>query len=139
MFCNCERSLYTFTKNSNDAKAHYIKYCKILQRVLKLAKKQHYSSLVAKSNNKIKTTWNIIKKEGGEVHSVDQVPSLPVYDAKSEDAKNMANVFNNFFATVTEKLNMQQIETGHAISVLKDSFPGKFPSIKITSIRESEL
>jgi hypothetical protein len=32
--CKCKRSLYTLTKNSNvsKAKAHYIKYCKILKK-----------------------------------------------------------------------------------------------------------
>jgi hypothetical protein len=52
--------------NSNDltaAAAHYIKYCRFLRKVMKEAKKQHYSRLIAKSNNKRKTTWNIIKKE----------------------------------------------------------------------------
>jgi len=34
------------------------------------AKKQHYSRLIPKSNNKIKTTWNITKKETGKVNSV---------------------------------------------------------------------
>ena len=38
-------------------------------------KKQHYSRLIAKSNNKIKTTWNIVKKKMGEVKSVEQVLS----------------------------------------------------------------
>jgi hypothetical protein len=32
----------------------------------------------------------------------------------------MANAFNNFFTTITDKLNMQQMEKGNAISVLKD-------------------
>jgi hypothetical protein len=36
------------------------------------AKKQHYGRLTAKSNNKIETLRNIIKKETGEVHSVEQ-------------------------------------------------------------------
>jgi len=51
----------SITNNSNDpkAKAHYIKYFKILRKVIKEAKKQHYSRLTAKSNIKIKT-WNII-------------------------------------------------------------------------------
>ena len=34
------------------------------------------------SNNKIKTTWNIIKKETGKVHSVKHVPTLLVNDEK---------------------------------------------------------
>ena len=51
----------------------------------------------------------------------------------------MANAFNNFFTTITEKLNIQQIQKGDAISILKDSFPGKFPSIKIIPITEAEI
>ena len=51
----------------------------------------------------------------------------------------MANAFNNFFITITEKLNIQQIEKGDAISILKDSFPGNFPSIKIIPITEAEI
>jgi ribosomal protein L33 len=64
--CKHKRSLYVFTKNSNDpkAKAHYIKYCDIQRKVTNGAKKQHYSSLIAKSNDKIRTTWNIIKRQG---------------------------------------------------------------------------
>jgi len=47
--------------------------------------------------------------------------------------------FNNFFIIVTEKLNIQQIEKGDAIFILKDSFPGKFPSIIIIPINEAEI
>ena len=70
--CKHARSLYGFTKNSNDpkAKVHYIKYCKILRKVIKEAKKQHYNGLIPRSDNKIKTAWNIINKERGNVYSV---------------------------------------------------------------------
>jgi hypothetical protein len=39
-----------------------MKYYKILNNVIKEAKKQHCSRLIAKLDNKIKTTWNILKK-----------------------------------------------------------------------------
>jgi hypothetical protein len=42
----------------------------------------------------------------------------------------VANTCNNFLVTITEKLNIQQMEKGNDISILKDSFPGNFPSIK---------
>jgi hypothetical protein len=63
--CKHKRSLCVFTKNRDDpkAKANYIKYCEILRRVINNAKKQHYSRLKSKSDNIIKTTWNIIQKE----------------------------------------------------------------------------
>jgi hypothetical protein len=38
---------------------------------------------------------------------------------KLKNPKNMANAFNNFCVTVTEKLNIQQIEKGDAVSILK--------------------
>jgi hypothetical protein len=41
--------------------------------------------------------------------------------------------------TVTEKLNVQKLEKGYAISILKDSYPGNFPSIKIIPITEAEI
>ena len=57
----------------SKSKALYIKYCKILRKVIKYAKKQHCGSLMRKANNKIKTTFNIIKKETGNMHSVENL------------------------------------------------------------------
>ena len=69
--------------------------------------------LQQKSNNKIKTTWNI-KEDTGKVHTVQLVPTLLVNDEKFKAPSNVASAFNNFFITVTEKLNIQQIEDGDA-------------------------
>jgi hypothetical protein len=136
-----KRRLYTFTKNSNDpkTKTHYIKYCRILQNVIQEAKKLHYGRLIAKSNNKIKTTWNIIKKGTGKEHPVEEAPSLLVNNEKLTDPTMVANAFNNFFLTVTEKLNTQKPEKGDAISFLKNSFPRNFTSIKIIPITATEI
>jgi len=92
--------------NSNDPKTK----CTILNTVRfseKFCKKQHYSRLTAKSNNKIKTKWNIMKKETGKVNSVEQVPILLVNDEKLKDPTGIANAFNNFFLEITEKCNIQ--------------------------------
>jgi hypothetical protein len=81
-----------------------------------------------KSSNKIKKS--IIKKETGKVHSVEQVAFLLVNDEKLKDPTKVSNAINNFFITITEKLNTQQVEEADTISFLGDSFPGQFPSIK---------
>jgi len=57
---------------------------------LKEAKRQHYNRLIAKSNDKIKTTRNIIKKETGRLHSVEQLPNLLVNDRKLKDPTDMS-------------------------------------------------
>jgi hypothetical protein len=78
-------------------------------------------------------------KETGKVHPTEEVPSLVVSNEKLKDPKSMASAFNNFFLTVTEKLNVQKFEKGDAISLLKDSFPRNFPTIKIIPILKLRL
>jgi hypothetical protein len=51
----------------------------------------------------------------------------------------VADAFNNFFLTVTEKLYVQKFAKGDVISFLKDSFLGNCPSIKIIQITEAEI
>jgi len=70
---------------------------------------------------------------------VKQVPSLLVNGEKLKDPADVANACNYFFITVTEKLNIPQIQKGDAISVLKGSFCGNFPSIKLIPITEAEI
>jgi len=62
-----------------------------------------------------------------------------VNDEKLKDPTNMANAFNNFFITITDKLNIQQIQQGDAISILKDSFPRNIPSLKIIPTIKKEI
>jgi hypothetical protein len=72
-------------------KANYIKSCETLRKVIKEAKKQHYSRLIAKSNNKIKTTCNIIQKKTGKVQSVEKFPTQLLNDGKLKDPTDVAN------------------------------------------------
>jgi hypothetical protein len=48
-------------------RAFYIKYFKILNRVIKEAKRQHYCRLTEKLDRQIETTWNIINHETGKL------------------------------------------------------------------------
>lgn len=58
--------------------------------------------LTAKSDNKIKTTWNIKKKGAGKVHSTEHSSSLFVKDTKLNDPKNVANACNYFILNITK-------------------------------------
>ena len=53
--------------------------------------------------------------------------------------KDPRSAFNNLSLTTTKKLNIQQIEKGDAISILKDSFPGNLPGIEIIWSTEAEI
>jgi len=71
-------------------------YCKILKKVIKEAKKQFYDRFIAKSVNKTKTTWNIIKNETAKMRPIEQVPSTLVNMGKLKDQKTVTNAFSNF-------------------------------------------
>jgi len=66
--------------------------------------------------------------------------SLPLVNIGTlKDQTTVANTFNNFFLTASEKLNIHKFEEGDAISFLKDSFPRNFPNINIIPITEAEI
>jgi hypothetical protein len=66
----------------------YIKCCKILSRDIKEAKRQYYCRLIVKSDNQIKTTWNIIKHETGKLHLTEQIPSLLIKEKSEGPSRN---------------------------------------------------
>jgi hypothetical protein len=60
-----------------------------------------------------------------------------VNDEKVKDPADIASAFSNFFTTITEKLTFRDREK-RTISILKDSFPGNFPSIKIIPVTKAD-
>ena len=70
--CTRKRDLFLLTRNNIDKqlKEYYKKYCKILSQVVRTAKILHHNNLIIRSNNTIKTTWNIIKNETGGNNTV---------------------------------------------------------------------
>jgi hypothetical protein len=53
--------------NDPKIKSYYKSYCKTLSNVIKEAKKLYYKKQIVNSNNKMKTTWNIIKSGTGKM------------------------------------------------------------------------
>jgi hypothetical protein len=120
-------------------RAYYIKYYKILSRVIKEAKRQRYGRLTAKLDNQIKTTWNIIKHETGKLCLTEQIPSLLIKNEKVKDPEVNADAFNIFFLTITENPDLHQEVRSNAISFSKDTFPRKFPGLQTILITETEI
>jgi len=61
----------SISRNSNNSKlkAHYKSHCLILPKVIKAAKQLYFNNKISKSNNKIKSTWDIIKTETFKNHT----------------------------------------------------------------------
>jgi len=74
--CHHKRDLYMLCKNTNNTKIkiHYKTYCKILTKVIKMAKRLHFNKLIKCSTNKSKTMWNLVKVETNTRVSNDKIP-----------------------------------------------------------------
>jgi hypothetical protein len=80
-----------------------------------------------------------VKRETGKVHVTEQIPSVFTDSGKVKDRGRVVNAFNNFFLTITESLNLHKMGKEDAVSFLKDTFPVKFPNIKIIPITETGI
>ena len=49
-------------------------YCKILSKVIKVAKRQHFNNLIKHSKNKSKSVWSAVKAETNNEASEDKIP-----------------------------------------------------------------
>jgi len=60
--------------NNSKTKTHYKIYFKILSKVLKVAKRQHFNNLIKHSKNKSKAVWSAVKAETSNEASKDKIP-----------------------------------------------------------------
>jgi hypothetical protein len=101
-----KRDLYLLYRSSNNPKLknHYKTYCRILSDVIKTVKKLYYNKLITKSNNKTKVLWNIVKMTQKK-QSNDNGPPLNIDGKTHHDYQSIANIFNNYFTNMTDKVS----------------------------------
>jgi hypothetical protein len=100
------RTRYLVYRNSNDPtiKVLFKKYCRILAKVIITAKKSYFNKLLLKSNNKTKTTWNIVKSITNNKGAIENVTPMNLTNKSSGNSRATANAFNDYFSSVADKL-----------------------------------
>jgi len=71
-----ELSLLLRSSNNPALKQYYKLYCKTLVKVIKEAKRMTLGERILKSNNKSKTTWDIINELLGKQHTTHDIQKL---------------------------------------------------------------
>ena len=64
-----------------------------------------------KSNNKSKTTWNILKEISGHKHQKIDVQDIKIEHKHVTDPKEIAGIFNNYFTFKNIKDNKDEAES----------------------------
>ena len=125
---------------NNETETRYKKYKNKLTNIIRISKKDYYHKILEQQKNNIQGTWkilnNIIKKGTGK-------PEYPKFLKKDntfkENAKEIADDFNNFFVNVGPNL-AKEIEEPRDKAGLDESLIDQNPhSIFITSVNEQEI
>ncbi|PNF22769.1 hypothetical protein B7P43_G06670 [Cryptotermes secundus] len=139
--CKHKRALYILVKKSSDdsLKLYYKRYCKILVRVIREAKRLYYQKLIINSENKIQVTWKIINKESGKNQVSDKVTELQVGESRVTDPKELVRIFNKHFITVTKNLATKNADKSEAIKLLNNLKYDNLPELKLIPVTEVEI
>ena len=105
--CKRKRELFLLNRNSNNPalKKYYKNYCRILAKVIKEAKRLSYNSRILKSDNKVKTTWNITNEILGKQHSTNVIQKLSTEGSLLTNQYDIAEAFNKYFSSITGFIN----------------------------------
>jgi hypothetical protein len=103
---------------------------------LKQPKKMYNDKLISKSKIRIKTTWEIIKKETGNNNHHNTVKSLRINYTMVNSSQEIAYAFNDYFSTLVDSI-IDNIRKGNDepkddishSSYLINNFNNMFPNI----------
>jgi hypothetical protein len=96
--CANKRKLYLISINSIDPnlKEYYKKCCQILSTII-MSAKNYYNKLLWKSNNKPKTTYNIVKTITNNKNTINNISIMNIKDKLSNNPLAITNAFNTNF------------------------------------------
>jgi hypothetical protein len=123
--CSIKRDLYIKYRNTNNPpkKDYYKKYCTILKKVIKEAKKLYYNTLIKTSANKTKTTWNIIRENTGKIQDLNGTSERNLENEIVEDSRETAYAFNKYFLSTVEKLSLNHSNQSMSVTIKKIYVP----------------
>jgi hypothetical protein len=108
---------------------------KILTKVITAAKKLYYDRIINNSDNKMKSTWQIINEERGKTKKDIDIQALMLDKKITMNEKEMAEILNNYFLSIATRSRVNNnIDIGTnvdaSIKYLRDTFSTPFTKMK---------
>ena len=99
MQCHLRRGLCLPSKNNNDSnlKNCYKALCKSLSKNITKAKCSYYNKLLCNSNNKISSTWKIVKTQTFRSNTNEGITTTSVNGNLIDNPQLISDSFNNHF------------------------------------------
>ena len=103
----------------------------------------YYNKRIINSTNKTKSTWKIINYLLGKQHSSNDIQKLTIEDKHFTNQNDIANLLNQHFSTVVDKLNCNN-ENNESYNNFSTCLPNKgiqdqFPSVVFKSFSTHEI
>jgi hypothetical protein len=115
----------------------------MLGRVILTAKKLYLHKIIKNSNNKIKTTWKVIKNMTGNNQTSTNVTCLNINGNSTQNHQKIVDLFNNFFLDThdaTRKHTNKDTETDkRPMDYLYTSFQKPFHKLILKTINCKEI
>ena len=137
--------------NKNPTLRKYFKdYCLILSKVIKEAKRMEYDRHILNSNNVMRTSWTLIKKELSKDHKNHGLQSVNINGRSTSNHQIIASAFNKHFTTIPDTINQNinanccliktSVNNQNKLSFsLKHVFQISFPKIKYHCTTTKEI
>jgi len=140
-----QKEPFLIFRNSNDPNftKYYNRYCRILTNVIKIAK--NYNNILTCSDNKNKTTWNIIKHTSYIKPNSQKITSINVDCNASFDCQIIVETFNKYMVSVVQNAHVNNHNAnppsnhGNTITNLLKLFNQPFPTINLNGVSSKEI
>ena len=101
-----KKEFYLLCRYNNNPilKTFYKNYCKILSKVISVAKHMYYNEVIRNSENKIKSTWKIINEEKGKTRSRPIIQFLKTNNNIVNNQKVLTNILITIFCLLRNYL-----------------------------------
>jgi hypothetical protein len=121
-----------------------------LTRDIIKTKRLYYDKQILNSNDRIKSTWNIVKALTGKKSHYDVLPTRNIFDGVSTNSNNIPESFNKYFLSVVgaiinnksnncNPIDKRSISSKDSSEFLFDIFKVTFPTIKYSSATTNEI
>jgi hypothetical protein len=105
-----------------------------LSSVINAPKRLHYDGLITNSNNKMKTTWNIVKSVTNKIFGNKSIQSAFINGVPTENQQVIADFFQSHFLSVADKIvcsfkNDEDVRDINCIDYLYSIFKNTYPNI----------
>lgn len=134
--------LYDKRSYTSDVTFHnYVRnYSKVFKTVCIMAKSEYISTKIKNSDNKIKTTWQILNAESGKKTRHDKLLTLNINDKQISDKQIVANFLDKYFTNIpieTTKDLLSSPDT--AESFLRGNVNTSNPSFNFRLVNSSDI